>query len=43
MIADGVIMQETAALLANLFPEDIPSVFMPYIVFLIDKKTLQRH
>lgn len=35
---DGVIMQETAALLTNLFPDDIPSIFMPYIVFLIDEK-----
>lgn len=35
---DGVIMQETAALLANLFPGDIPSIFIPYIVFLVDEK-----
>lgn len=35
---DGVIMQETAALLTDLFPGDIPSIFMPYIVFLIDEK-----
>lgn len=31
-------MQETAALLTDLFPGDIPSIFMPYLVFLFDEK-----
>lgn len=35
---DSSIIQESAVLLTGLFPQDVPSVFIPYIVFLIDEK-----
>jgi len=35
------IMSNTAAMLAGLFPGDIPCVFLPYLVFLFDQKNYE--